>query len=159
VGANHHPWPAKRMEMTTGRRIGNAVMDRLVTWNLVPRTVMLTTVGRKTGQHRRTPVTLIHRSGHLYLVAPYGPVGWVWNARAAGAVRITGSVDGTKTDAEYATREVEALEAGPVLKDYWQTAAAVRSYFDVPKGAPVEAFVREAHCHPVFELTRVKDVD
>ena len=47
------------------------------------------------------------------------------------------------------------LEAGPVLKDYWQTASAVRSYFDVPKGAPVEAFVHEAHHHPVFELTLV----
>jgi deazaflavin-dependent oxidoreductase (nitroreductase family) len=146
------------MQMTTGRRIGNAVMQRLVSWNLVPRTVMLTTVGRKTGETRRTPVTLVHRSGRLYLVAPYGPVGWVWNARAAGTVRITGSVDGSKTDAEYAAREVPGIEAGPVLKDYWQTAATVRSYFDVPKGAPVEAFVREAHCHPVFELTPLEQV-
>ena len=139
--------------MTAGRRIGNVVMERLVSWNLVPGTVMLTTVGRSSGQTRRNPVTPVHRSGHLYLVAPYGPVGWVRNARAAGTVRVTGKVDGTKTDAEYAVREVSLLEAGPVLKDYWQTAAAVRSYFDVRKGAPVEAFVREAHCHPVFELT------
>ena len=50
---------------------------------------------------------------------------------------------------------MSSLEAGPVLKDYWQTASAVRSYFDVPKGAPVEAFVHEAH-HAVFELTLVK---
>ena len=141
--------------MTTGRRIGNVLMDRLVSWNLVPRTVMLTTVGRKTGEQRRTPVTPVYRSGHLYLVAPYGPVGWVRNARAAGTVRITGKVDGEKTDAEYAVREVPSLEAGPVLKDYWQTASAVRSYFDMPKGAPVEAFVHEAHHHPVFELTLV----
>jgi deazaflavin-dependent oxidoreductase (nitroreductase family) len=142
--------------MTTGRRIGNVIMQRLVSWNLVPRTVMLTTVGRKSGQERRTPVTLVYRSGHLFLVAPYGPVGWVHNARAAGTVRVTGKVDGDKTDSLYAAREVSALEAGPVLKDYWQTASAVRSYFDVPKGAPVEAFVHEAHHHPVFELTLVK---
>ena len=62
---------------------------------------------------------------------------------------------GEKTDAEYAVREVTSLEAGPVLKDYWQAVSAVRSYFDVPKGAPVEAFVHEAHHHPVFELTPV----
>ena len=144
--------------MTTGRRIGNAVMERLVTWNLVPRTVMLTTVGRRTGEERRTPVALIYRSSRVFLVAPYGPVGWVHNARAAGVVRISGKVDGEKSDAEYAVREVTPLEAGPVLKDYWQTASAVRSYFDVPKGAPVEAFVREAHCHPVFELTPLEQV-
>ena len=130
-------------------------MERLVSWNLVPRTVMLTTVGRRTGEERRTPVTLVYRSGHVFLVAPYGPVGWVHNARAAGTVRISGKVDGEKSDAEYAVREVTPLEAGPVLKDYWQTASAVRSYFDVPKGAPVEAFVHEAHHHPVFELTPV----
>ncbi len=130
-------------------------MDRLVSWNLVPRTVMLTTVGRRTGEERRTPVTLIYRSGHVFLVAPYGPVGWVHNARAAGTVRISGKVDGEKTDAEYAVREVTSLEAGPVLKDYWQAVSAVHSYFDVPKGAPVEAFVHEAHHHPVFELTPV----
>ena len=156
MGENHSQWPAKRMRMTTGRRLGNALMNRLVSWNVVPRTVMLTTVGRRTGETRRTPVSLIHRNRHLYLVAPYGPVGWVWNARAAGTLRITGSVDGAKTDTEYAVREVDAIEAGPVLKDYWETASAVRSYFDVPKGAPVEAFVREAHCHPVFELSPVR---
>ncbi|MEP6650316.1 MAG: nitroreductase family deazaflavin-dependent oxidoreductase [Lapillicoccus sp.] len=155
MGADQSPWPAKRMEITPGRRIGNVLMERLVSWNLVPRTLILTTVGRRTGQVRRTPVTPVHRSGHLYLVAPYGPVGWVQNARAAGTVRLAGKVDGAKTDAEYAVREVSAIEAGPVLKDYWQVASAVRSYFDVPKGAPVEAFVHEAHHHPVFELTVV----
>lgn len=155
MSADQSRWPSKRLEMTTGRRIANAVMDRLVSWNLVPRTVMLTTKGRRTGQRRRTPVTPIHRSGHLYLVAPYGPVGWVVNARAAGSVRLTGKIDGEKTDAEYAVREVAPHEAGPVLKDYLEVAGAVRSYFDVPKDAPVEAFAREAHAHPVFELTRV----
>ena len=147
MGADQSPWPAKRLEMTTGRRLANAVMQPAVAWNLVPRTVMLTTVGRRTGEVRRNPVTLVHRSGHLYLVAPYGP--------AAGTVRLTGRINGAKTDAEYAVREVSSLEAGPVLKDYVQVASAVRSYFEVPKGAPVEAFVREGHCHPVFELSRV----
>jgi deazaflavin-dependent oxidoreductase (nitroreductase family) len=155
MSADQSRWPTKRLEMTTGRRIGNAVMSRLVSWNLVPHTLMLRTVGRRTGQERRTPVTPVHRSGHLYLVAPYGPVGWVVNARAAGTVRLTGKIDGQRTDAEYAVREVPPPEAGPVLKDYVEVAGAVRSYFDVPKGAPVEAFTREAHAHPVFELTRV----
>ena len=155
MSADQSRWPTKRLEMTTGRRIGNAVMDRLVAWNLVPRTVMLTTVGRRTGDERRNPVTPVHRSGHLYLVAPYGPVGWVVNARAAGTVRLTGKIDGQQTDAEYAVQEVAPGEAGPVLKDYLEVAGAVRSYFDAPKGAPVEEFVREAHAHPVFELTRL----
>lgn len=154
MGTDGSPWPAKRLTMTPGRRAGNVVMQRLVSWNLVPHTVMLTTRGRKSGQERRVPVTLVRRSDHLYLVAPYGPVGWVLNARAAGTVRLTGKIDGTKTDGEYAVREVSPLEAGPVLKEYWHVASAVRSYFDVPKDAPVEAFVHEAQHHPVFELSR-----
>jgi hypothetical protein len=40
------------------------------------------TLGRRIGETRRSPLTLIDRDGHLYLVAPYGPVGWVVNPRA-----------------------------------------------------------------------------
>ncbi|WP_211250966.1 hypothetical protein [Phycicoccus jejuensis] len=49
-------------------------------------------------------------------------------------------------------REVGADEAGPVLKAYARTAPATRPYFGAGLDDPPEAFAREAHLHPVFEL-------
>lgn len=149
MGADHDPWPAKRFRMTTGRRIGTAVMTPLIRWGLVPRTGILTTVGRRSGERRDVPVTWSRVGGRLFLVAPYGPVGWVWNLRASGRATLTGRTVG----GEYATREVSAREAAPVLRDYLRFASATRPYFVATKDAPVEAFEAEAHTHPVFELT------
>ncbi len=44
--------------------------------------------GRKTGLPRTTPVSLIEHEGRRWLVAPYGEVGWVRNARAAGEAEL-----------------------------------------------------------------------
>jgi deazaflavin-dependent oxidoreductase (nitroreductase family) len=147
--ASRSPWPAKRLQQTRGRRIGDAIVRWIVGWNVVPRTAILTTVGRRSGKTRRNPVTWVRRDDRLYLVAPYGPVGWVHNARAAGRVTLSGK----GVSGEYAVREVSPEEAGPVLKDYIAFASATRSYFSAKPDAPVEAFVAEAHTHPVFELT------
>jgi hypothetical protein len=55
--------------------------------------------------------------------------------------------------------ELSAQEAAPILKQYLviQHAADVRSYFDVTKDAPLEAFEREAARHPVFKIARVAE--
>jgi deazaflavin-dependent oxidoreductase (nitroreductase family) len=139
--------PAFRM--TRGRRIGDAVTGVLIRAGVVPNSYMLTTKGRKTGRLRTTPVTLVERDGRRWLVAPYGPVSWVHNARAAGRV----SLQRRGHRLECAVREVPPEEAGPVLKDYIKLARPTRPYFDATPDAPVEHFVAEADRHPVFELT------
>jgi hypothetical protein len=60
-----------------------------------------------------------------------------------------------RASAEYATREVEADEAGPVLKRYVAVATKTRAQFQATKDSPVEDFVAEAARHPVFELIPV----
>jgi len=138
-----------QFQMTRGRRIGDAVIGTFIRAGLVPNSYMLTTKGRKTGQLRTTPVTLVERDGRRWLVAPYGPVSWVHNARAAGRV----SLRRRGHRLECTVREVSPEEAGPVLKDYIKLARPTRPYFDATPDAPVAQFVAEADRHPVFELT------
>jgi hypothetical protein len=93
-------------------------------------------------------VVPVDYDGKRWLVAPYGAVEWVHNARAAGQV----SLRYGRTTRQYATRKVSADEAGPVLKRYVAIATKTRAYFKATHDSPVEDFVAEAERHPVFEL-------
>lgn len=146
-------WPKKRFVPSRGQRIGNSVMKAMALWGLIPHTYVMTTKGRKTGQLHSTPVTLVEDGDKKWLVAPYGPVPWVLNARAAGRVTLS---RGGKT-LMYAIDELPAAAAGPVLKSYLAIATATKPYFEATKDSPVEAFVREASRHPAFVLTRTTD--
>jgi hypothetical protein len=98
-------------------------------------------------------VTVVEQDGRRWLVAPYGQVSWVRNARADGRVRL-----GRRGDRrDYAVREVPPEEAGPVLKRYVGIATATRPYFQATKDSPVEDFVAEADRHPVFELLPISE--
>lgn len=130
------------------RRLENVVMSILVRSGVVPSSYLLTTKGRKTGRLRSNPVTIVEHAGRRWLVAPYGPVSWVRNARAAGHVSLTRRL----TTDYYVIREASATEAGLVLRRYLAVATATRDYFDADKDDPVERFVAEADRHPVFEL-------
>ncbi|HZM84507.1 MAG TPA: nitroreductase family deazaflavin-dependent oxidoreductase [Candidatus Limnocylindrales bacterium] len=129
-------------------RYGDAVFMFLARIGIGP-CHLLTTRGRKTGQPHTNPVVLVKRNGQRWLVAPYGAVAWVHNARAAGTVTLRRG----REVADYAIREVLPVEAGPVLKRYLAVAAAARPYFKADKDSPVEEFVAEARRHPVFALT------
>ena len=124
------------------------IMNTLARAGLVPRSYLLTTHGRKTGRPRANPVVPVEHDGRRWLVAPYGPVSWVHNARAAGRVSLTRRRD----TRDYTIREVPPGEAGPVLKRYVRSAPSTRPYFQATKDSPVEDFVAEADRHPVFEL-------
>jgi deazaflavin-dependent oxidoreductase (nitroreductase family) len=145
--------PARQYRPSGGRRVGDAIMSVFVRVGMVPSTYLLTTLGRKTGRPLTHPVTVVERDGRRWLVAPYGPVSWVYNARAAGRVTLRRRGD-RRT---YAIREVPAAEAGPVLKRYVAIATATRPYFRADKDAPVEDFVAEADHHPVFELLPISE--
>lgn len=129
-------------------RFENIMTKALARAGVIPRSYVLTTVGRKSGQERRNPVTVVDLDGKRWLVAPYGVVPWVLNARAAGEVRLTRWFTTTR----YAVRQVGPEEAGPVLKQYITVASVPRPYFAATVDDPPEAFAREADGHPVMEL-------
>jgi deazaflavin-dependent oxidoreductase (nitroreductase family) len=132
-------------------RLENVVMSALVSAGLVPHSCLLTTRGCRTGRTRRNPVLVIDHDGRRWLVAPYGAVSWVHNARAAGQVQVTRR----RITRDHAIREVDGPEAGPVLQRYVQIASATRLYFQADQDDPVENFIAEAGQHPVFELTPI----
>jgi deazaflavin-dependent oxidoreductase (nitroreductase family) len=126
-------------------------MSALVSAGLVPHSYLLTTRGCRTGRARRNPVLAVEHDGRRWLVAPYGAVSWVHNARAAGQVRLARR----RNTRDYVIREVDGPEAGPVLQRYVQIASATRQYFQADQNDPVESFIAEAGQHPVFELTPI----
>ncbi len=119
----------------------------------MPRCYLLTTRGRKTGRPRTNPVVPVEYDGRRWLVAPYGPVPWVRNARAAGRVSLTRRRD----SGAYVVREVLPAEAGPILKRYRRLAPATRRHFQARMDSPIEDFAAEADRHPVFELVPAAD--
>jgi len=128
--------------------VENTIMTALVRAGLVPRSYLLTTQGRKTGRPRTNPVVPVEHGGRRWLVAPYGPVSWVHNARATGRVSLTRRRD----THDYTIREVPLEQAGPFLQRYVRIAPSTRPYFQATKDSPIEDFVAEADRHPVFEL-------
>lgn len=140
---------ARTYRLGLGRRLINVLATPLIRLGLAPRgSHLLTTVGRRTGQPRTNPVHLIDDDRNRYLVAPYGVVSWVRNARAAGEVTLTRG----RNSSRHSVTEVGAAEAAPVLKRYVQEIAVTRPFLDVTKDAPVTAFEAEVADHPVFRL-------
>jgi deazaflavin-dependent oxidoreductase (nitroreductase family) len=140
--------PARQYRPGRGRHVENTIMSALVRAGLVPRSYLLTTRGRKTGRPRTNPVVPVEHDGRRWLVAPYGPVSWVHNARATAQVSLTRRRDRR----DYTIREVPPDQAGPILQRYVRIAPSTRAYFQATKDSPAEDFVTEAHRHPVFEL-------
>ena len=142
------PRSARQYRPGRSRHLENTIMSALARAGLVPRSCLLTTRGRKTGRRRTNPVVPVEHDGRQWLVAPYGPVSWVHNARATRRVSLTRR----RNTRDYTIREVPPDEAGPVLKRYVRMAPSTRPYFQATKDSPVEDFVAEADRHPVFEL-------
>lgn len=103
--------------------------------------------GRRSGRTYSTPVILVE-NGERWLVAPYGEVSWVRNARVAGQATLS---RGRRRE-EIKLSEVGPQESAPVLREYLRRARAVRSVFDSSPDSPLEAFVAEAGRHPVFRV-------
>jgi deazaflavin-dependent oxidoreductase (nitroreductase family) len=141
----------KTYERQRFHQFENVMTTVLTRLGVIPRSYVLTTVGRRSGQERRNPVTVVELDGTRWLVAPYGVVPWVLNARAAGEVRLTRRFSTTR----FAVREVGPVEAGPVLKAYVTVASVPRPYFVATVDDPPEAFGREAAAHPVMQLVPV----
>lgn len=131
------------------RRLANVLVRGLLRAGVgPPRTYLLTVPGRRTGHPRSTPVTLVEESGRRWLVAPYGEVGWVKNARAAGRVTLSRG----RQSETVAITEVGVDEAAPVLKAYVRDVPITRPFFDARPDADLGAFKDEALRHPVFRI-------
>ncbi|MEQ4205056.1 nitroreductase family deazaflavin-dependent oxidoreductase [Actinopolymorpha sp. B9G3] len=140
---------AKRFQQTRLRRTGNRAVTWLTRRGWIDRhTYLLTVAGRRTGQPRTTPVTLVENVSGRYVVAPYGPVQWVRNVRAAGQVMLQ---RGGRVEPVH-LRELGPAAAAPVLREYLRTVPIVRPYFDVRPGSALADFEAEADRHPVFEI-------
>jgi deazaflavin-dependent oxidoreductase (nitroreductase family) len=140
---------AKSYRLTPLRRFANVLMRLLLRLGLAPRTTVLLTVpGRRSGKPRSTPVNLVEEDGQRWLVAPYGPVGWVHNARAAGRVQLS---RGQRSET-VRLKEFAAEAAAPILKAYVARVPITRPYFDVAPDATLAAFAAEAPKHPVFQV-------
>jgi deazaflavin-dependent oxidoreductase (nitroreductase family) len=131
------------------RRLLNGLVKILLRVGLGPRHIYLLTVrGRHSGTPYSTPVMLVEDGTHRWLVAPYGEVSWVRNARAAGQVTLS---RGRRSET-VALVELGPEEAAPVLKQYITDVPITRPFFDATPDAPLAAFVAEAPRHPVFRI-------
>jgi deazaflavin-dependent oxidoreductase (nitroreductase family) len=109
---------------------------------------LMTTRGRKSGRERTVPVNLVEADDDRWLVSPYGEVGWVHNLRANGTLQLRRG----RTRDSLVAEEVGPAEAGPILQRYVRQVAITAPFFDARRTDPVENFVAEARCHPVFRL-------
>ena len=140
---------ARAYRLGVARRIVNQIIRSLLRMGWGPaRTYLLVTRGRTTGRLYRTPVTLVEQRPHRWLVAPYGEVGWVRNARAAGSVTLErGHRAETLRLAELGPRE-----SARILQKYVREVPITRPYFDVTPESSLDDLAAEAPRHTVFEL-------
>jgi deazaflavin-dependent oxidoreductase (nitroreductase family) len=140
---------ARQYRLGVVRRFVNAVMRVLLRIGVAPpRTYLLVVPGRRTRTLYTTPVTLVEEAGQRWLVAPYGEVAWVRNARAAGRVTLQ---RGRRRETLRVV-ELGAREAAGVLRTYIRQIPITRPFFDVTVDSDAEAFAAEAPRHPVFHL-------
>jgi len=149
-GGSGRTGPVREFRRSGADRVGDAVFSILARAGIGP-AHLLTTRGRTTGRARTAPVILVVQDQQRWLVAPYGAVSWVLNARAAGRVTLRRGRDRQ----ECTIRELPPAESGPILRRYIQIAPATRPYFQAGKDSPAADFTAEAHRHPVFELAPV----
>jgi hypothetical protein len=95
---------------------------------------------------------ILVEDGERWLVAPYGEVSWVLNARAAGQATLSRG----RHREEIKVSEVGPKESAPVLREYLRQVSVVRPFFDVTPDSPLEPFVAEAGRHPVFRIESVR---
>jgi deazaflavin-dependent oxidoreductase (nitroreductase family) len=140
---------AKTYQVTSTVRFVNRIVQMLLRLGIGSKGMYLLTVrGRKSGKLHSNPVTLIEEGGQRWLVAPYGEVNWVHNARAAGQAILTRGRQSETVDVV----ELGPAESAPVLKRYVNGVPITRPYFDAGPDSPLEAFKAEAARHPVFVI-------
>ncbi|HKS90365.1 MAG TPA: nitroreductase family deazaflavin-dependent oxidoreductase [Tepidiformaceae bacterium] len=141
---------ARIYALSPSRKFVNAAMSTLIKVGVGSASMyLMTTTGRRTGEPRTTPVTLVESDGERWLVAPYGNVSWVHNVTARPVLELRRGRHRETLSAE----RVDASTAAPILRQYVQKVAVTRPYFDAQPQDDLQAFIAEASKHPVFRLT------
>jgi deazaflavin-dependent oxidoreductase (nitroreductase family) len=97
---------AKTYRLNFGARLIDSVFRLMTRFGLgASYRQILTVPGRKAGRLYSTPVDVIDVGGDHWLVAGYGPVGWVRNARAAGEVTLSRGSTSERFGIEEATAQ------------------------------------------------------
>lgn len=128
----------------------NKAFGFLIGLGIGPKYIYLLQVrGRKSGRVFSTPVSLIEIGGKQYLVGPRGRTQWARNAEAAGEITLKKGSNPKK----YRISPVADVDKPEKLKLYLDSyPGAVKRFFPVPPGSPVEAFREISSNYPVFEL-------
>jgi deazaflavin-dependent oxidoreductase (nitroreductase family) len=140
---------ARTLRVGPLRRILNALVRVPIRLGIGDRRLYVLGVrGRRSGRLYTNPVRLVEQDGARWLVAPYGEVGWVANARAAGEVTLTrrGRTERVRI------AELSPQEAAPVLRTYLREVWVVRPYVDAGPDSSPEELAAESRSHPVFRL-------
>jgi len=125
----------------------NLLPETLARLEIGPKSRYLLTVqGRKTGRSYTTPVTLVDHNDRRFLVAPYGEVNWVRNARVSRQVTLK---RGRKVR-QVGISDVPLSERAPILQKYLRLEPVTQPYFEARADSPSGAFALEADQHPVF---------
>jgi deazaflavin-dependent oxidoreductase (nitroreductase family) len=144
---------ARPFQYSMDRRIVNRIIIWLLKYGLALGNYYLLTVkGRTTGNPHSVPVVLLEEGDKRWLVAPYGEVDWVKNARASGMVKLSRQ----KRSEDMAFLELSPEEAAPILKKYLEEYPLTKPYFDAQLDSALDEFVEDARSRPVFELIKVK---
>src|SRR5713226_6875940 len=119
---------ARTYRLGPARRLVNVVLKRLLRMGIPadPHMYLLSVPGRSSGRIYTTPVILVE-NGERFLVAPYGEVGWVRNARAAGRVTLSRG----RHHETVGFHQVGSAESAPVLSAYLKRVRSTRPFFDV----------------------------
>jgi deazaflavin-dependent oxidoreductase (nitroreductase family) len=141
---------AKTYHVGLAVRISNAVVAALLRRGVkIGGNTLLTVPGRKSGQPRTTPVTILQWNGERWLQSPFGEVNWVRNLRAAGRATLT---RGRRVE-PISVVELSPAEAAQVLKGTLASyPSLIKGYFDVTPESPLKDFEREAARHPMFRV-------
>jgi hypothetical protein len=136
------------------RRWLNRLVRALLRVGLAPRhTYLLTVPGRRSGRLYATPVRLVEIEGQRWLVAPYGAVNWVRNAREGEWVMLCRR---RQTDT-VAIVEVGPEDSAPALQRNVAEVPIMRPSFAARPDALLDAFRAEAAQHPVFRIVGETD--
>src|SRR5690625_4752406 len=108
-----HNTMARTYRVTPIQRMINAYMTAMVRIGVAPRREhLLTTTGRKSGQSRTVPVSVVDDGDNRWLVSPYGTVGWVHNLRASGAA----TLQRRSTSEPIPAKEVDPENEAPIIQ-------------------------------------------
>jgi deazaflavin-dependent oxidoreductase (nitroreductase family) len=116
---------------------------------------LITTLGRKSGLPRTTPVALVEVGGRRWIQSPFGAVNWVRNLRASGEATLhAGGRQEVVLATELTTAEAATFYADVLAPYYSRIPGPVRWTMGsvIGIGDILKDPEKAAHEHPVFEL-------